>query len=88
MSNLQEDGEKLIKGLSYVRDEFLRTRELLSISIRKDIVAVELKDIIANNKTYDSLKVKLEEYIESLYKDYNASKKEDNKDVEEPGEQN
>ena len=88
MSNLQEDGEKLIKGLSYVRDEFLRTRELLSISIRKDIVAVELKDIIANNKTYDSLKVKLEEYIESLYKDYNVSKKEDNKDVEEPREQN
>lgn len=40
----------------------------LKVSIRRDVVAVELKDILTNNPDNYSLRASLESYIQNLYK--------------------
>lgn len=63
-----EEGNKLVHQLTVVRDEFVKNQELLRFSIRKDVVAAQLKDIIKNNKDYESLKQSIESLITDLLK--------------------
>ena len=63
-----EEGNKLVHQLTVVRDQFIKNEELLRFSIRKDAIATQLKDIIQNNKDYDSLKESLESLISELLK--------------------
>lgn len=60
--------ENLVKGLTIVKEEFFKNKEELKFSKRKDIVAVELKNILNSNCDYNSLKTAIQTYIDDLYK--------------------
>lgn len=60
--------EGMIEGLVAVRDEFFKNKNELKVSIRKDVVAVELKSILDKTDNYNDLKIAIQEYIENLYK--------------------
>ena len=60
--------ENLVKGLNLVKEEFIKCKDELKVSIRKDVVAVELKSIIDKTDNYLNLKAALENYITDLYK--------------------
>lgn len=60
--------ENLVKGLNLVKEEFIKSKDELKVSIRKDVVAVELKSIIDKTDNYLNLKAALENYITDLYK--------------------
>ena len=62
------DLNELVKQLEIVKKEFIKDKELLKISRRNDVIAVELKTILANNTTYDTLSSAIESYIDKLYK--------------------
>lgn len=66
-NNIDDTSKKLIDQLSQVRDEFIKNKEDLAVSIRKDLVAVELKDILTKNVSYWELKNALESYIANLF---------------------
>lgn len=59
--------KNLIERLNEVKDIMDSQRDELSVSIRKDVVAVQLKDILDNNVDIYSLRNALEEYIKDLY---------------------
>lgn len=63
-----EEGNKLVHQLTVVRDQFVKNEELLRFSIRKDAVAAQLKDILKNNKDYNSIKNAIESLISDLLK--------------------
>lgn len=63
-----EEGNKLVHQLTVVRDQFVKNEELLKFSIRKDVIAAQLKDIITNNKDYNSIKQSIESLISDLLK--------------------
>lgn len=65
LHNLEKN---LIGKLNEVRDIMDGQRRELEFSIRKDIVAVQLKDILDSNPSFPSLKSALEDYISNLYK--------------------
>lgn len=56
----------LIKQLEQVKEEYIKMKNELEVSIRKDQIKVELKDILQNNTDYDSLKENLTKYINNL----------------------
>lgn len=60
--------EMLVQGLTIIKDEFIRNKEELKVSKRKDVVAVELKSILDSNSDFNSLKTAIQEYIGDLYK--------------------
>ena len=59
--------EGMVDGLSAVKTEFFRMKDELSVSVRKDVVATELKVIIQDSDNYESLKQNLNNYIAKLY---------------------
>ena len=59
--------KNIIERLNEVKDIMDSQRDELSVSIRKDVVAVQLKDILDNNVDIYSLRNALEEYIKDLY---------------------
>lgn len=63
-----EEGNRLVHQLTVVRDQFIKNEELLRFSIRKDVIAAQLKDIIKQNKDYESLKQSVESLITDLLK--------------------
>jgi len=63
-----EEGNRLVHQLTVVRDQFIKNEELLRFSIRKDVIAAQLKDIIKQNKDYESLKQSIESLITDLLK--------------------
>ena len=67
-NNIDIQAQELINKLSIVKEEFIRTQNELKFSIRKDVVASELKDLLSNNTDFYSLKQSLEDFIEKLYK--------------------
>ena len=66
--NIEEQAQKLIERLTVVKDEFIRNKDELLVSVRKDVVASELKDIMSKNTDYQSLTQALEVYISNMYK--------------------
>lgn len=63
---MDEQVNKLLMNLKLVKDEFIRCKQELAVSIRKDVIRVQLKDCLENNKNYDDLKFAIENIIESL----------------------
>lgn len=59
--------ETLVNKLNEVRDILDKQRDELAVSIRKDVVAVQLKDILDSHSSFYSLKAAIEEYIKDLY---------------------
>lgn len=68
--------DKIVEQLVTVRNKFIQNNNELLVSVRKDVVATTLKDIIQKSKTYEDLKLNLQNYIDTLY----TFNKEDNKD--------
>lgn len=68
--------DKIVEQLITVRNKFIQNNNELLVSVRKDVVATTLKDIIQKSKTYEELKLNLQNYIDTLY----TFNKEDNKD--------
>lgn len=68
--------DKIVEQLVTVRNKFIQNNNELLVLVRKDVVATTLKDIIQKSKTYEELKLNLQNYIDTLY----TFNKEDNKD--------
>lgn len=66
MDNLNQEAQEMVNKLTIIRDEFIKNKEELSVSVRKDIICANLKDLLKNNKDYDSLKLGLENFITEL----------------------
>lgn len=65
MSNLDLENQ-LVEKLSIIRDEFIANKEQLAVSIRKDVVAAELRDILVSNPDFHQLKASIEDYANKL----------------------
>lgn len=59
--------ENMVDKLNLVKTEFIKDKELLKVSIRKDVVAVELKAMLDTNTDFNSLKTAILQYIDALY---------------------
>lgn len=67
-NSLKEMEKVLVDRLLKVKEVMNKQRDDLAVSIRKDVVAVELKQMLIANTDFPSLKNAIEEYIENLYK--------------------
>lgn len=74
--NLKKLEEDVVNRLIEVRDDYKATKEELAISIRKDVLLAELKDLLDSESTYYGLKNALEDYIQKLEEDLNGRNKE------------
>ena len=59
--------EGMVDGLTVVKEEFFRIKDELKVSVRKDVVATELKSILQDSSDYGILKDKITDYITKLY---------------------
>ena len=66
--NPEELEHQLVNSLKNFRQAYINMSNELKVSIRRDVVAVELKDILTNNPDNYSLRASLESYIQNLYK--------------------
>ena len=66
--NPEELENQLVNSLKNFRRAYINMSNELKVSIRRDVVAVELKDILTNNPDNYSLRASLESYIQNLYK--------------------
>lgn len=65
-NDIQKLEKDLVNQLTFIKEEFKKYEVEKAISIRRDVVVVELKDILLNNADFYSLKDALEVYIEKL----------------------
>lgn len=72
--DLKKQEEDLVNNLILVKNEYIKMKEQLAISLRKDILLVELKDMLNNNTDFFSLKNAIEEYISKLEGEINGKK--------------
>lgn len=61
-----------IKKLELVKAEFIQMKRTLAVSIRKDYVKIELKDILAKSNNYEELQENLNKYIEEILEKENS----------------
>ena len=66
--NPEELENQLVNSFKNFRQAYINMSNELKVSIRRDVVAVELKDILTNNPDNYSLRASLESYIQNLYK--------------------
>lgn len=64
--SLKAQAEKVIEQLTAVKEDYIKNKEELALSIRRDVVRVELKALLQDNTDYISLKRALENYIDNL----------------------
>lgn len=67
-NNLQAQEDELIKQLNIVKQGFIKNNEQLKYSIRKDVIAAQLKDLLESNSTFYELKYAIENLINDLLK--------------------
>ena len=63
---MEKEAAYLIEQLNIVREAFIKQKDTLAVSIRKDLVKADLKDILYNSNSYEELRNKLNEYIDNL----------------------
>ena len=71
-NEIQKQEQKLIENLLLVKEDYIKCKDLLAVSIRKDLLLIELKDMLINNVDFFSLKAALEEYIEKIEGEING----------------
>lgn len=64
---MEKEVEHLVNNLKIFKDEFIKDKEQLKVSIRRDVVIAELKDIIKNNTDYENMKLAITDLINELY---------------------
>lgn len=68
MSNeMEKQAQELVNKLTIIKQEFIKNKEELLVSIRRDEVAVQLKDILNNSNTLQELQQNIQNYINTLY---------------------
>ena len=67
-ATLAEQASKVIDQLIRVKEEFIKDKDELAVSIRKDVVATELRVILKDNTDYNTLKEAIEVYINNILK--------------------
>lgn len=65
-NNLKEQIQKVVDQLTIVKNEFIKNKEELAVSIRKDVVVAELRGLLDIHKDYNSLCNAIRVYIENL----------------------
>ena len=75
--NIKEQAQDLVEKLLMLKDNYKNCMDTLAVSIRRDLVAVDLKAILKESNDYESLKQNIQQYIDEIY---NLEKKEENKD--------
>lgn len=66
-NNAKDATERLVATLQYIKEGFIEKDNLLKQSVLKSVVKVELKDILKNNKDYNSLKNAIQKYIDKMF---------------------
>ena len=64
--NLKEQAQKIIEQLTLIKEEFIKAKDELAVSVRKDIIVAELRSLLEIHTDYDSLSNALKVYIENL----------------------
>lgn len=73
--NLKKLESDIVDKLISIRDDYKKTKEELFISLRKDVLLVELKDMLMENHDFYSLKNAIEDYIQKLEGEINGGSK-------------
>lgn len=66
MNNITEQEKEIVNKLNLVKEEFIKNKQELKLSVRKDVIITELKDLLVNNSDFYSLKNGIEELISQL----------------------
>lgn len=61
--------ETFVEKLTMVKDDYIKSKQELAVSIRKDVVAVELKNILKTTSDLD-LRNAISKYVDDLFKMY------------------
>ena len=73
--SLKTQEKELVDNLILVKEEYIKMKEQLAISLRKDVLLIELKDMLNTNTDFFSLKNAIEEYIIKLEGEINDKNK-------------
>lgn len=73
-NDLKQVEDKLVQGLSKVKQCLINQSNELKFSIRKDVVSADLKNILTDNTDFASLKNAIENYITNLLKSTKEAK--------------
>ena len=65
-SDIMDEGNKLVEKLTIVRDEYIKAMRNQEFSIRRDLIAAELRDMLVDHRDYESLTEAILKYIEKL----------------------
>ena len=55
MDDINKEAQEMVNKLTVVRDEFIKNKQELAVSVRKDVVCANLKDCLNNCNTYEEL---------------------------------
>lgn len=64
----KEQAQKVVDQLTLVKNEFIKNKEELAVSVRKDVVVAELRHILASSEDFTTLSDGLNSYIDNLIK--------------------
>lgn len=78
MDDIGKEAQEMVNKLTVVRNEFIKNRQELAVSIRKDIVCANLKDFLNNCNTYEELTEQLQKFIDNLMSIGDDNKNESN----------
>ena len=69
---MEEENQKLLNEfldkMGMVKEEFIRLKKYEKVSVRKDVVKLELQDILNKSQSYKDLTNNLQTYINNLLK--------------------
>lgn len=66
MDDIGKEAQEMVNKLTVVRDEFIKNKQELTVSVRKDVVCANLKDCLNNCNTYEELTEQLQKFIDNL----------------------
>lgn len=78
MDDISKEAQEMVNKLTVVRDEFIKNKQELAVSVRKDVVCTNLKDFLNNCNTYEELTEQLQKFIDNLMSIGDDNKNESN----------
>ena len=64
--------EEVLNRALQIKDEYIKMKDTLAVSMRKDVIIAELKDILSEHTNFYGLKNALEEYIHRIEGEING----------------
>ena len=68
MEDLKKLERELLDNMLLIKEDYIRTKDEIMVSIRRDVVNAELKDILHNSKDYEELYKNISIYAQNLLK--------------------